>query len=294
MKLPKPISYALRLIITAGAGYLALSNVHPREIWPLLASIAPVFLLAALVLVHAGQIISALRTSYYLHCSGIDFPVNPSIRLHYVGGLFNTFLPGGAGGDAYKAWWLKRHKQGRMLNMVKLMVAVRLNGLWALGVLICVMAFCSAPVRNAIPYANLLIPATAVAGTLGYMLLARVVLKEPVRQQLRAALYSFALQLMLAAVAFTLCAGLGHQADAFEYALLFMLSCMLAMLPISIGGIGVRELALLHGSKLLHLSEETGVTLAFTFTIISLTIPLVGAVIHNFYAPEGKKVTHGT
>jgi hypothetical protein len=292
MKLPKPVSYALRLTITAGAGYLALSQVHVREIMPLLGSIPLGLLLLALGLTHAGQIVSALRTRYYLHAHGIDFPVGPSVRLHYVGGLFNAFLPGGAGGDAYKAWWLKRHKQGGLLNMVKLMIAGRLNGMWALGIILCAMAFFSAPIRHLIPYASWLLLAAVIGGTVSYSLLARFLLKEPLAQQIRAGLYSLSLQLMLVGVAYALCLGLGQKADALEYVILFMLSCMLAMLPISIGGIGVRELALLHGSRLLHLSEETGVTLAFTYTIITLTIPLIGAIIHSFYAPEGKQAAY--
>lgn len=284
--LPRPFVYLLRLCITTGAMALTFSQVPLATVIPLLASIPWPYLLVALVLTHAGQVLSALRTRYYLHCQQIDLSTGSALKLHYAGGLFNAFLPGGAGGDAYKAWWLKRHRQGRLLNMVKLMVAGRLNGLWALCILLCAMAYGSEALRSPMPHAELLLVAIAVSGTLSYSLFARWILHEPVRQQAHAALYSLSLQLMLVGVAYVLCHGFGLKAQALDYTILFLLSCILAMLPISIGGIGVRELALLHGSKALGLSEHSGVALAFAFTILSLTIPLAGAIVYHFYPPE--------
>lgn len=284
--LPKPILYFLRLSITIGAIWLAFSYVPVHEVMPLLTSIPWPYLLIGLLLVHIGQIISALRTRYYLHCEQIDLSVKPSLKLHYVGGVFNAFLPGGAGGDAYKAWWLKHHRQGRLLDMMKLMIASRLNGLWALGILLCLLAYGSEPILQSIPHAGVLMAMAAICGTLCYGAIAWRVLHEPLRQQAHAAFYSMALQGILVSVAFVLCRGLGLREHALEYSLLFMLSCILAMLPISIGGIGVRELALLHGSKVLGLSEHSGVTLAFAFTLLFLTIPLAGAIIHHLCPPE--------
>lgn len=286
MKLPKPVLYVLRVSITVAAMWLAFRTVPMHGVLPLLTSIPWHCLFFALVLTHAGQITGAMRTRLYLHFEGIDLPALPSLKLHYIGGLFNAFLPGGAGGDAYKAWWLKRHRQGRLVNMVKLMIAGRLNGLWALGVLLCSLALGSALIRASWPHADLWIMSAIVLGTIGYYCFARYVLKETLFQQVLVALYSMALQCMLIGAAFILCDGIGIEVHALEYVTLFMLSCILAMLPISIGGIGVRELALLHGSAMLGLSEPTGVTLAFTFTLLTLTIPLVGAFIHHFYPPE--------
>ena len=284
-RLPKPLSYLLRACVTLAAMLLAFSHVSLSEVTPLLASIALPWLLLALLCTHLGQIMSALRTRYYLACQRIDLAVMPSLQLHYVGGLFNVFLPGGAGGDVYKAWWLKQHRQGGLFNMVRLMIATRLNGLWVLGVMLCVLAWLSAPIRGIVPYAPAAFYGIAMLGTIGYVMLARILLHESLTQQLRAGLYSLGVQLMLVAAACSLCAGLGLGEHALEYVTLFMLSSMLAMLPISIGGIGVRELALLKSSAWLGLSEHAGVTLAFSFTLIALTIPLLGALVHHFYPP---------
>lgn len=286
MTLPKPISYALRLAITAGALTLAFSHVPMRDVQPMLNSIPFYYLLLAFLLTHAGQVLSALRTRYYLRCQNIDLATVPSLKLHYVGALFNAFLPGGAGGDAYKAWWLKKYHEGKLLNMAILMVANRLNGLWALCIWACITAFFSAPIRALHPQSGPLILAAMILGTIAYGILARFALREPLRQQLHAGAYSIIIQLILVGIAYVLCLGLGLQDNALEYITLFMLSCILAMMPISIGGIGVRELALLQGSKLLGLSEHAGVTLGFCFTLLTLTITLVGAIVHHSNAQE--------
>lgn len=286
MKLSRPIRYFAQLAITVGAIYLTFSQVKIHEMMPLLRAIPWTYLVLCIVLIHGSQFASAARTRYYLHCQSIDFPFWPSMKLHYIGGLFNAFLPGGAGGDAYKVWWLKRYKQGKLLNMVTLVLANRLNGLWMVGVCTCVLGACSATIRALIPLGGWGILAIAIAGSVSYMLLAWVFLKEPFVQQVQAAAYSLILQLALIGVCFLVCFGLGLQEHAIEYTFLFMFACVLAMMPISIGGIGVREISLLHGSALLGLAEEPGVTLGFIFTLFTLTIPLVGAIVYHFYGAE--------
>ena len=286
MKLSRPIRYLAQLAITVGAIYFTFSQVKIHEVTPLLRTIPWSYLVGCILLVHGSQFASAARTRYYLHCQAINFPFWPSMKLHYIGGLFNAFLPGGAGGDAYKVWWLKRYKQGKLLNMVTLVLANRLNGLWMVGVCTCVLGLFSVKIRELIPFGSGGIVAIAIAGSAGYMLLARIFLKESIAQQVHAAMYSLVLQLALITVCFLVCFGLGLQEHAIEYTFLFMFACVLAMMPISIGGIGVREISLLHGSVLLGLQQEPGVTLGFIFTLFTLTIPLVGAVVYHFYGSK--------
>jgi uncharacterized membrane protein YbhN (UPF0104 family) len=278
----------LRVAVTVGAIALAFRKVPASDVLPLLARLHPLPLVSAVLLLHAAQTLSALRTRYYLREQGIAMPVKPSLQLHYVGGLFNALLPGGTGGDAYKAWWLKKYHSGSLLSLVGLMVAGRLNGLWALGVIACALALMSPSVHALTPYAPAIAVGIAVGGTLAYHLMAGLVLREPLSRQYRAGMYSFALQVMSALCAWQLATALGLD-HALEYVALFMLSCVLAMLPISIGGIGVRELALLHGSQYLGLAVPDGVALALSFSLINLTIPLIGAMVYGLWRPHAKE-----
>ena len=296
-------SFLLRAAITAGAIYYAFSQVDVHRLLPLLADMSVLPLMAAVLFLHLAQYASALRMRFYLHCQGVDFGIRPALMLHYVGGLFNALLPGGAGGDVYKAWWLGRYTSGKLLHLVKLMIASRLNGMWTLGVLICVLAALSPALREAAPAAlaqiGLTSPAinpltiaiaTIIAGTIGYHLLARFILREPLAQQYRAGVYSAVIQLSLFVCSWFLAVALHIDAARLEYLLLFQLSCILAMLPISVGGIGVREIALLYGTKLLALSDQQGVALAFSFSVINLSVPLIGAIVYSLWKPQKREV----
>lgn len=281
----RAVTIGLRAVVTLGAIALAFSQITVSSVLPMLSDIPLWVFLLALVLIHLTQVAAALRMRFYLRCHSIRFPVKASIHLHYVGELFGAVLPGGAGGDVYKAWWLKRYRQGALLNMAKTMIGARLNGLWALGFLACILILAS-PLPAGFEHGVLAVSGSLLVGTVGYSLFARFVLREPLRQQGIAMLYSLAIQVGVVLAVWAVCVGLELDHDALAYITLYLFSCVVALLPISIGGIGVRELVLLQGSRMLHLQEESGVALALSLTLISLTVPLVGGLVYLLWKPH--------
>ena len=280
------VSFLLRLAVSVGAIWVAFSHVAFSDVWPLLQQMKMEWLVLALLALHSDQWFSALRTRFYLSRRDICLTRPSALHLHYVGGLFNALLPGSTGGDVYKAWWLTRHAKRTLSNMFLLMIAGRLNGLWVLGVIACVMALMSEAIRAVSPYAPILIVLLLLLGTFGYHVIARVLLKESLEHQYTAmARYSLPLQLLLALSAWCLLRAMGVEQFWLEYLVLFQLSCVLAMVPISIGGMGVRELALLKGSLLLGLSVEQGVALGLAFSLLTLSISLIGAVLYFRFRP---------
>ncbi len=67
-----------------------------------------------------------------LRAAGLDLPVASVARLHFLGLFFNTFVPGGAGGDVIKGYEAIR-KTGKGIEVASTLVADRILGL---GVLI--------------------------------------------------------------------------------------------------------------------------------------------------------------
>jgi uncharacterized membrane protein YbhN (UPF0104 family) len=66
------------------------------------------FVLLAVVLILAALMLGAIRWHAYLRALGFEIPVGSSIRLALIGSFFNAFLPTGIGGDTYKALRLPR------------------------------------------------------------------------------------------------------------------------------------------------------------------------------------------
>jgi uncharacterized membrane protein YbhN (UPF0104 family) len=286
--------FLLRAIITIAALYLTFQQIPVSEIVPLMQQSEWPMMVLALALVHLSQFMSSQRMRVYLKSHGGDLPSLPSLQLQYIGGLFNVFLPGGVGGDGYKAWWLKHYVRGTLKHNIYLMIANRLNGLWGLGVLTCGMMLFSEKVTTLLPFATLLIIAVIVLGSAVYHLLAWKLCKETLRTQYQAGIYSFLLQGSLIVMAWCLHRSLmPEDVNAVEYLILFQISCVVSMLPLTIGGIGLREMTFLHLSPLLGVSPQHGVALALAFTVLSLTIPVIGAMVYAIWKPTHKTPMEG-
>ena len=64
----------------------------------------PFWLLVTFILFNLSQIVSAKRVHTYLSNINITPTFKYQLMLYYVGMFYNTLLPGGIGGDAYKAY----------------------------------------------------------------------------------------------------------------------------------------------------------------------------------------------
>ena len=64
------------------------------------------------------------------------------------------------------------------------------------------------------------------------------------------------------------------------YLLLFLLSSIAAVLPITIGGIGSRELLFYYGAAWFGLDEATAIGLSMEFFIITALVSLTGIYFH--------------
>jgi uncharacterized membrane protein YbhN (UPF0104 family) len=99
--------------------------------------------------------------------------------------------------------------------------------------------------------------------------------------------YSAMVQLaQLISVWFILMA-LGVTDSVLEYLLVFLISSIVAVLPITIGGIGSRELVFYYGARWLGLQEDTSIGISMTFFLITALVSLAGMIYH-FRKPELK------
>jgi hypothetical protein len=66
--------------------------------------------------------------------------------------------------------------------------------------------------------------------------------------------------------------------DLIEYLLIFLISSIAAMLPISIGGIGIREMVFLKISDYLFLDQKVAVAISLTFYLITVFASSFGII----------------
>jgi uncharacterized membrane protein YbhN (UPF0104 family) len=108
----------------------------------------------------------------------------------------------------------------------------------------------------------------------------------------RISLQALLVQLFQLLSALGLVLSLGQGAQWLPYALLFLVSSVAAMLPLTIGGTGARELTFLAGAPLLGVDAEQAVAIAFLFYLISTAVALTGMafsfkpILHPYSQPE--------
>jgi uncharacterized membrane protein YbhN (UPF0104 family) len=73
---------------------------------------------------------------------------------------------------------------------------------------------------------------------------------------------------------------LGVSDSVMEYLLVFLISSIVAVLPITIGGIGSRELVFFYGAQWLGLNEGTSIGISMTFFLITAFVSLSGLMYH--------------
>lgn len=235
-----------------------------------------VFAIAALIV---AQIASAFRTRYYFKTAGLELNNKFSIGLYFTGMFFNTVLPGGIGGDGYKIYLLKKLAGFSKVKSLRILISDRASGLFIL-LLFSIVALFFSDFMNMLPHANIILVTCAIGLLPSYLISIKLLLKEQPKTAARAAVYSFFVQgAGIFCILFILSGlgvdiGLGNQAAG--YISLFLLSSVLAVLPISIGGIGIREVSFLYGAHLLGLDPELGIAIALIYFAINLICSLNG------------------
>lgn len=271
----------LKISITAWAVFVIIRAADLSRIWKYIHTASPVYVLLAFLAINAGQVVSALRMRYYFSNVGFKISKKNAILLYFAGNLFNLILPGAIGGDGYKAYLANKHGKLSVATAIRTMLSSRANGLLLLILFSLVIALFS-PKLKTIPYIYPLL-FLAAAGTITcYSIAARILLKEPVHTQIGASRYSFFIQLAVIITATLLLISNRVTIDTVDYVFLFMISSIISVMPISVGGIGLRELTFFKGAPFLGLDQELGVAICIIYFGINSLSSLIGlAFLHR-------------
>ncbi len=302
--------FVLQCLVTLGLlGWIFRDPEFRREVLEALSGADRGWLLAAALVAGAGCLMGILRWGIFLRVLGIDIPRLAILRIGAVGLFFNSFLPGVVGGDAVKAGWLvARGFSAR--SAVLSAVMDRISGLGALVLCSAVLIpmrytwlmqspAVSAMVHLLVIYlvvVSLLLSLSFVLSARGAV--SRLPQKMPGRQTIEdfAAAYGRFLSCWkstLAAalisvgmlLAYFLTFYLSARAFGVEVLLLDFLSFMplvdlLAALPVSVGGFGVREAAFVTLlGDLAGVPAARAVSISFLGALVTLLWGCAGLIL---------------
>ena len=278
----KAFKTTLKVIISLLLLYFVFSKLGTKALWNTLKQVSILHFVVAFFLVLASKAIAHLRLLHYLNAITINIPRLTHWKLYLQGMFYNLFLPGGIGGDAYKAYILSKQFDVKTKNIISALVIDRLSGMIALGsyALILFSAYLSRYPIEVLPktlvYTGLLSP-LIIAGFYGFN---KLWFKATLKAFKTTTLLSFALQGLQILATYLLLVGLGESQKVWGYLLLFTLSSVVSVLPISLGGIGLRELTFFYGAQWLFIDTETAVALSLLFFSANALVSLLGLRYH--------------
>lgn len=272
-RIRKLLSSAAKLLLTGAALWLVFSKIDLSEVLGQLKTARAVPLLFAIALFILSKVISSFRLNTCFRQIGLHLNEPDNLKLYWLGMYYNLFLPGGIGGDGYKIYLLNKHYKTGVKPLTAAVLLDRLSGLAALAALTAVLLVFQP------------LPAWAKGGGLAGVVLLYLAYHLLVRRffpvfgdsLFSTGLQSLGVQLAQAACAVLIMLALGISDHFLSYLLVFFISSMVAVLPLTIGGVGAREVVFLYGAGYLQLNEHLAVTLSLLFFLITAVVSLSGA-----------------
>jgi uncharacterized membrane protein YbhN (UPF0104 family) len=265
----------LRILLSAGALYVVFRQLDMAQLRRAVAAMDPGWALLALGAYVLSKVMSASRLMSYLRSNDIVLADNQNLRLYFIGMFYNLFLPGGIGGDAYKVWLLHREQQVPVAKSVQAMLLDRINGLIALAALGFLFGWFAFPEIAFRPLLLLGFAATIPATYLLHQFLGKQFLPDT----FRTTLISLGVQTIQVASAWFLLRSLHIFDDTLAYLTVFLVSSLVSVLPISVGGIGLRELVFVSAASYSPISRELSVAFSLVFFAVTALSSLPGGFL---------------
>jgi len=277
ISIPAPVKAILKLVISVTIIILIIRKIDERLLLEVVSQANPLWVLWALFFFILSKLISAFRFNLLVSTEGIRMNSLQNIRLYWLCMYYNLLLPGGISGDGYKIKVLMERFDKPLKRMVTITLLDRISGLIALGQLSVILLLWIPEFQQ---YWFFVIPALLISFILGWGLF-RWAGGTLSKVWLLSSIQSIGVQgsQVIATLGLVLALGQGlHWAD---YLILFLISSLVAMIPITIGGAGARELTFLYGSQFLDIHAEKAVAIGFLFYLISTSVSFFG-ILYSF------------
>jgi uncharacterized membrane protein YbhN (UPF0104 family) len=309
----------VRVTISVGLLAFVFSTIGLERIWHILVGAEPAPVIAALGLAVLGIVVRAMRWRVLLEALDLQISLGRLTYIYFVGAFFNTFLPTGFGGDVVRVLELAHDTQATVA--VGTVVVDRLTGLLMLFVLALValpFTFSLLPIETWLAIAlisggGLLVGALILQGTwlrrLGRWLpgplsltgegsLARAYAAITAcgwQAVSKALIISLVFNLILVLQNYLIARAVGMDLGIVYFFVYVPLLSLTLTLPISIGGLGLRE-----GVAALLLTQvgiDEAVAVAYSLAVWATTkvaglfggVFLLGRSISNLRQPAAER-----
>ena len=263
-----------KFLLTGIALYWVFTKINFTEVLGIIGKSRILDMTIAIGLFALSKVIASTRLNLIFKETNIDIDFQPNLKLYWLGMFYNLFLPGGIGGDGYKIYLLNKTKGASVKSAFGAVFVDRLVGVLALTVLV---TFIVPFIQQIFPYQKFTFLLTFLLIG-GFYLFLRLFYKLYLGIYPTIFVYSLGVQMLQLICAYFILSALGYQDEVFKYLTLFLISSIVAILPLTIGGVGAREFTFLIGANYLALDPEISVALSLSFYLITALVSLVGII----------------
>jgi uncharacterized membrane protein YbhN (UPF0104 family) len=239
------------------------------------------FLFFALIFFIISKVLSAFRLNINFRNIKLAITERANMKLYWLGMFYNLFLPGAISGDAYKVILLNRRYKASYKKTSTAVLLDRFSGVLALGVILSVYGVVI--LHNQLYYVAL------IAGTIlafgGLYFVVRYLFKDFLPGFIPTFIWGLAVQACQVVCIYFIMLSLQIPASQHEWIFIFLLSAVISILPISLGGgLGTREVVFAEGARFFHFDPQLGVVISLLFYLVTVAGSLWG-LYYNFHDP---------
>ena len=254
-----------------------------------------VYWLGAVVALVLAQFVSARRWQLFARELRFERTLGQYSAYYFIGMYFNLLLPTSVGGDVMRVWYLNG-ETGRKMAALASVFLERVNGLLVLIAMACVGVLCSpVPLEWWIHASVWSIAGCAVLGIMASPFMRHVtwvsLQRREQMQTMHSLLYvpkvvagatAMSILVQVCGVVTLWCVGmsLGLDIPVAYYCVLGPMVSLLTLLPISVNGMGVRELGTVVFLAPLDVHEDSAKTLAFLWFAVNVAVSLLGGLVY--------------
>ncbi len=303
----KTLSTLLKIAVSAGLLAWILARQDLAAIVQHLRKAAWPWLAVAFALNGSGLLIRAYRWRILARPHGDDLPVGFLFRSCLIGEFFNNFLPTSVGGDAYRIWDGSR-KSKSIVRSSAIVIVERMSGILILFLFALGASLLRLDMVRGLP----LIAASLGLGLAGFAalglfflpavgrflrrpvasrFLGRIMLKAAEfrdvivayrnhpRDFLRATAWAFLLQVNVILYYYLIGRALGLAVPLTDYFVFIPLVLIILLLPVSINGLGLREIVYVSIFASYGIASEAALAFSFVGVAFSLLVSVAGGIL---------------
>ncbi len=273
INIPGPVRLIIKLLILAAIIFLIVRKIDEKLLLSVISQAKPSWVILAILLFALSKLVSAFRFNAFLKTENIHLPTWDNVRLYWLCMYYNLLLPGGISGDAYKIKVLMGRFGNSFKRLLTLTLMDRVSGLIALVQI----AFCLFTVLTFSDYWYVALVLLMISFVASWYIF-RMIIGRKITEWILTSVFSWVVQGTQCLSVLALCFSFGLLQHAPDYILLFLISSVVAMIPVTIGGAGAREITFLFGAQYLNIQQENAVAFAFLVYLISTGISFLGIV----------------